>query len=95
MTVTKENLIDSIYRLVEGQKKATQTIETLLDMLKDSLADGDDILLSGFGKFCVKNKHERRGRNPSTGEDLILDPRRVVRFKPSNILIQNVNNSEG
>ncbi len=58
-------------------------IETLLEILKRTLESGEDVLVSGFGKFCVKEKRERRGRNPSTGEDMMMEPRRVVTFKCS------------
>jgi integration host factor subunit alpha len=95
MTVTKEHLVDSILKIVDSRKKAIQVIETLLKTTTQSLADGEDVLLSGFGKFSVKDKRERRGRNPSTGDDLILDARRVLTFKPSSVLSKKVNNGEG
>jgi integration host factor subunit alpha len=60
-------------------------------MIKKSLESGDDVLLSGFGKFSVKTKAPRRGRNPSTGEDLTLDARRVVMFKGSGVLRDKIN----
>ena len=66
-------------------------MEAFLRISKDSLISGSDLLLSGFGKFNVKDKKSRRGRNPQTGEDLILDARRVVTFKPSGILKEKVN----
>ncbi|MCP4628957.1 MAG: hypothetical protein GY850_36435 [bacterium] len=52
----------------------------LLERIKSTLSSGDDVLISGFGKFCVKEKRERKGRNPATGEDMVLGPRRVVTF---------------
>jgi integration host factor subunit alpha len=59
--------------------------------MKSTLASGEDVLISGFGKFCVKNKRERRGRNPATGEDMILAPRRVVTFRCSGKLRDKIN----
>jgi integration host factor subunit alpha len=94
MTLTKEHLVDSIFKIVDSRKKSIQVIETLLNTIKQSFEDGEDVLLSGFGKFSVKDKRERRGRNPSTGDDLILDARRVVTFKPSSVLSEKVNNEE-
>jgi integration host factor subunit alpha len=84
MTLTKRQIVDSIAE-ANGFKlrKATETVEILLELIKSTLASGDDVMISGFGEFCVKKKSERRGRNPSTGEDLMLAARRVVRFKCS------------
>ena len=79
MALTKDHLIDAIAKENGFQKKRTiEIVETLLELIKYSLASGEDVLISGFGKFCVKEKRERRGRNPATGEGLILAARRVV-----------------
>jgi integration host factor subunit alpha len=94
MTLTKEHLVDSILKIVDNRKKAIQTVEALLNIIKQSFEDGEEVLLSGFGKFSVKDKRERRGRNPSTGDDLVLDARRVVTFKPSGVLSKKVNNGD-
>jgi len=59
--------------------------------MKRSLESGEDVMISGFGKFCVKEKKERRGRNPSTGEDMVLEPRKVVTFKCSGNLRDRIN----
>ena len=66
-------------------------IETLLEILKSTLESGEDVLISRFGKFCVKEKHERRGRNPATGKDMMLEPRRVVTFRCSRQLRDKIN----
>ena len=92
MTLTKSHLIDAI----AGQngytkKKSTETVETILELIKSELASGDDVLISGFGKFCVKEKRERRGRNPATGEDMMLAPRKVVTFRCSRQLRIKIN----
>jgi integration host factor subunit alpha len=92
MALTKAHLIEAIAEQ-NGftRKKSTETVETLLEIIKSTLASGDDVLISGFGKFCVKEKRERRGRNPATGEDLILAPRRIVTFKCSGKLKEKIN----
>jgi integration host factor subunit alpha len=92
MTLTKADLIDSIYNQLDLSKaKSAQLLEFLLEIIKTTLENGEDVLISGFGKFCVKEKNKRRGRNPQTGEDLMLDERRVVTFKCSGILRDKVN----
>jgi integration host factor subunit alpha len=92
MTLTKAHLIDTIYNSVEFPKnRSAQAVESLVEILKSTLANGEDVLISGFGKFCVKEKRERRGRNPQTGDDLILGSRRVVTFRCSGVLRQKMN----
>lgn len=93
MTLTKAGLVEQVYKNNEGLTKAqaTDSVEAFLRISKKSLIDGSDLLLSGFGKFNVKLKSSRRGRNPQTGDELILDARRVVTFKPSGILRQKIN----
>ena len=82
MTLTKVQLIDSIHKKVDFPKiRSAQLVESLLEIIKKTLEDGEDALISGFGEFCVKEKGERRGRNPQTREDLMLNERRVVTFK--------------
>ena len=73
------------------KKQSVQLVEILLDLIKRSLESGEDVLLSGFGKFCVKEKKQRRGRNPSTGDNMILEPRRVVTFTCSRKLRDKIN----
>ena len=93
MTLTKADLINQVHasnpRLTKAQ--AREAIETILKIMKASLENGEDVLLSGFGKFNVKDKSARKGRNPQTGEALMLDARNVVTFKPSGILRKKVN----
>ena len=87
MTLTKAHIIESI-QLQNSltKKRSTEVVETFLELVKQSLENGDDVLISGFGKFTVKEKRERKGRNPATGDDMILRPRRVVTFKYSDKL---------
>jgi integration host factor subunit alpha len=93
MTLTKADLVQQIYKNHEGLTKAqaTEAVEAFLRISKDTLIGGSDLLLSGFGKFNVRDKRPRKGRNPQTGEKLILKARRVVTFKPSGILRNKVN----
>ena len=72
-------------------KKSAETVETLLEIVKSTLASGEDVLVSGFGKFCVKEKKERKGRNPETGEPLMLRSRKVVTFRCSGKLRHLIN----
>jgi integration host factor subunit alpha len=93
MTLTKADLIQQVFKnhpdLTKAQ--ATDSVETFLSLSKNSLISGEDLLLSGFGKFNIKDKKARRGRNPQTGDELTLDARRVVTFKPSGILRKKIN----
>ncbi len=91
MALTKNDIVAKVYDVGFTKNKATDAIESLLDIIKSSLAAGEDVLISGFGKFCVKDKKPRRGRNPATGQDLILRERKVVTFKCSGKLRQKVN----
>ncbi len=96
MTLTKAKVIENIYEeLALPRKRCAEIVESLLELLKQSLESGDDVLISGFGKFMVKEKSARRGRNPATGEDLILHPRRVVTFKCSGSLRERINSEKG
>jgi len=92
MTLTKSHLINAIAEQ-NGftQKKSSETVETILELIKSELASGEDVLISGFGKFCVKEKRERKGRNPATGEDMMLAPRKVVTFRCSRQLRIKIN----
>jgi integration host factor subunit alpha len=94
MTFTKVNLIDQVHATNPRMTKiqAREAVETILRIIKSSLENGDDVLLSGFGKFNVKSKSARRGRNPQTGEDMMLDARNVVTFKPARKLLRLINN---
>ncbi|MDY0161932.1 integration host factor subunit alpha [Desulfobotulus sp.] len=94
MALTKNDIVEKISLIGFNKKKSVDIVETLLMIMKDQLAEGEDVLISGFGKFCVKDKNARRGRNPATGDDLILRPRRVVTFKCSGKLRDAINGSE-
>ncbi len=92
MALNKVDLTDAIYNQLDLPKtKSEQVVDSLLEIIKRTLENGEDVLISGFRKFCVKEKGKRRGRNPHTGKDLMLDERRVVRFKCSGRLKEKVN----
>ena len=96
MTLTKADLVQKVYKNHDNLTKAqaTQAVEALLSTMKNCLSDGEDLLISGFGKFNVKDKNARRGRNPQTGEEILLDARRVLTFKPSLVLKNILNDVE-
>jgi len=92
MTLTKAALIEKIAESNGFPKnRATETVESILEIIKSTLESGEDVLISGFGKFCVNEKSERRGRNPATGSDLMLPARKVVTFKCSGKLRDKIN----
>jgi len=89
MALIKKEVIQQVNQLGYNKKDSTEIVETLLEIIKQSLEDGEDILISGVGKFTVQEKAPRRGRNPATGDDLMLDARKVVTFRPSGKLSEN------
>ena len=94
MSLTREYLIKSISDNVGiTKRRSTILVESLIEILKKTLENGEDVMISGFGKFCVKDKNERRGRNPHTGNDLMLGSRRVVVFRCSPVLRDKINGS--
>ena len=87
MTLTKAGIIQAIHKEAGIPKEnAARIIEKLLKIMKRKMAEGESLLISGFGKFCVRNKEERRGRNPATNQDMMLPERKVVTFKCSSVL---------
>jgi integration host factor subunit alpha len=76
------------------KKQSVEIVETLLELIKKTLKSGEDVLISNFGRFCVRQKGHRKGRNPATGEDMILRPRRVVTFKCSGKLRHEINKEQ-
>ena len=92
MTLVKDNLIQSLYdQCGLSKQKSIVLVETVFELIEKALESGDDVLISGFGKFSARKKAPRRGRNPATGEDLTLDARTVVTFKCSGVLKERVN----
>jgi integration host factor subunit alpha len=92
MPCTKDHIVNSIYnQLGLPKNRSSEIVESLLEIIKKTLASGEDVLISGFGKFCVRDKEKRRGRNPQTGDDMTLRSRRVVTFKCSGVLRDKIN----
>ncbi len=95
MTLTKPDIIRSIRNKFDFPiNRSTEIFECFLGIIKESLETGEDVIISGFGKFCVKEKNVRRGRNPQTGESIILEARKVVTFKCSSRLKMSLMKSE-
>ena len=91
MSLTKDQIVNSMTNQIGFTKKhSSEILEVLLKIIKKTLETGDDVMISNFGKFCVKEKRERRGRNPSTDEDMMLRPRKVVTFRCSRKLRDRV-----
>ena len=95
MTLTKAQIIDSIQNQTGFPKnKSSEIVETLLEIIKNVLASGEDVLISSFGKFCVREKRERKGRNPATGNAMMLRSRKVVTFNCSGKLRNKINTDQ-
>ena len=94
MALTKNDIVTAVHELGFTKKNSADIIESLLEIIKKALETSEDVLISGFGKFCVKEKSQRRGRNPATGQDLMLRKRRVVTFKCSGKLRNKINGME-
>ena len=92
MALTKADIVEAVQTEIGFTRhQATELVENLLETIKSTLENGEDVLVSGFGKFCVNEKRERRGRNPATGEDHMIAARRVVTFKCSGKLRGRIN----
>ena len=91
--MTKIELVEHVYKTAElaSKKDAVELVETIIGMMKQTLSSGEDIKLSGFGSFQVRKKKQRVGRNPQTGDEMEIPERRVVTFKPSQVLKDAVN----
>lgn len=90
--MTKADLVNVIYEEARLSKsEASETLEELLEIIKATLEAGEEVKIPGFGKFEVKKKNERRGRNPQTGEEITIDSRKILTFKPSGLLKNSLN----
>lgn len=94
MPLTKSDIMEQVAELGFSKKETKEIIEALLEIIKNRLENGEDVLVSGFGKFQVKDKAPRKGRNLKTGEDIMLEGRRVVNFKCSGKLRERINKNE-
>ena len=97
MTMTKADIVERIYaerideKLGFSKKEATEVVEKIFEIIKHQLESSDKVKVSGFGNFVVNNKHPRKGRNPQTGEEIIISGRRVLTFKASQVLKKAMN----
>ncbi len=90
--MTKADIIENIYEKVGISKKETSNVvQSIFDIIKSTLEDGENVKVSGFGNFTVRSKKTRRGRNPQTGEEITISARKVITFKPSNVLKDLIN----
>jgi integration host factor subunit alpha len=93
--MTKVDIVENIYEKVGFSKKeVAKIVETIFDLIKESLEKEDKIKISGFGNFVVRKKRARRGRNPQTGDDIEISSRRILTFKPSQVLRAGLNSPE-
>lgn len=92
MTLTKAHIVENLFaQNIFTKTESAQIIETLFEIIKQSLEKNEDVLVSGFGKFSIRRKNQRRGRNPQTGDPIMLSPRKVVTFKCSGVLREMIN----
>jgi integration host factor subunit alpha len=92
VTMTKADIVERIYEKVGFSKKeATEVVESIFEVVKQRLEQGEKVKISGFGNFIVHQKHPRKGRNPQTGEEIIISGRRVLTFKASQVLKKTMN----
>jgi integration host factor subunit alpha len=95
MSLTKIEIINSVYEQIGISKKdSVRIVESIFEIIKDELDKGNAVMISGFGKWAVKAKKKRKGRNPQTGEALMIDARKVITFKPSNVLRDALNSGD-
>lgn len=94
-TVTRADLCEAVYQKVGlSRSESSELVEMVLREISDCLARGESVKLSSFGSFLVRSKGQRMGRNPKTGEEVPIEPRRVMVFKPSNVLKQRINTDD-
>jgi integration host factor subunit alpha len=90
--MTKADIVEQIYEKVGFSKKeSAELVELVFDLIKDTLEEGEKIKIAGFGNFIVKEKADRRGRNPQTGEEITISARKILTFKPSQVLKASIN----
>ncbi|MBW1645830.1 MAG: integration host factor subunit alpha [Deltaproteobacteria bacterium] len=92
--MTKADIVETIYEKVGlSKRESARIVDMIFEIMKDKLENGENVKISGFGSFTIRDKKARRGRNPQTGEEIIISARRVLSFKPSNVLRKHINNS--
>ena len=92
---TKYELVQAVYSKLGGfsKKEAADLVDLIFELMKETLGRGENIKISGFGNFVMRDKNERQGRNPQTGEPITISSRRVLTFKPSQLLKQALNDN--
>ncbi len=89
--MTKADIVEEVYsRVGFSKKESSDVVETVLEMIKKTLEDGDVVKIAGFGNFSIRNKGSRKGRNPKTGQEIEITPRKVVTFKPSQVFKEHI-----
>ncbi|MEM7236980.1 MAG: integration host factor subunit alpha [Pseudomonadota bacterium] len=92
-TLTRSDLSEAVYREIGlSRNESSELVESILERIADALVGGDNVKISSFGTFALRDKGARIGRNPKTGEEVPIDPRRVLVFRPSHIMKERVNN---
>ena len=92
MTLTKADLAQAVSTKIDYEKwRSAELVDTVFEVIRQTLESGEDVLISSFGKFSIRKKQERRGRNPQTGEPIMLPPRKVVTFKCAGVLRDKIN----
>ncbi|MBN2331769.1 MAG: integration host factor subunit alpha [Deltaproteobacteria bacterium] len=92
--MTKADIVETIYEKVGlSKRESARIVDMIFEIMKDKLEYGENVKISGFGSFTIRDKNARRGRNPQTGEEITISARRVLSFKPSNVLRKLINNS--
>ena len=95
MTLIKAELAQAVSTKTDYEKwRSAELVDTVFEVIRQTLESGEDVLISSFGKFSIRKKQERRGRNPQTGEPIMLPPRKVVTFKCAGVLRNKINNDE-
>ncbi len=90
--MTKSDMVEKIYEKIGFSKKeSAELVEMVFDIIKSTLESGEKIKIAGFGNFVVKEKADRRGRNPQTGEEIVISARKILTFKPSQVLKASLN----
>ena len=93
--MTKIDIVEKLYEKLDLPKKEVdKVVESVFDIIKETFQREDKLMISGFGDFIIRNKKARRGRNPQTGSDIMISPRRILTFKPSPLLKAGLNQSE-
>jgi len=90
--MTKADIVETVYEKVGlSKRESARIVDMIFDIIKGKLENGENVKISGFGSFTVRDKNARRGRNPQTGEEITISARRVLSFKPSNVLRKLIN----